>query len=397
MIRIEHLLGEEAVILQDEDLRLLLLANAIGALGTALVSPILESLTGPLNVSAAEVGLLVTAVAAPSIVFIPVMGLLSDRFGRKPLLVVGLLLFGIGGVGIAFTTHFRVILGLRVIQGIGFSSVTPNIITCLGDIYDGNAEATAQGVRFGVSGASQAVFPAIAGVVVVGSWQYPFLIYGLAFPVAAVVAVRLDEPTDGGDASTEPKSRTTKEYVADLLGLACRRRAAAYIFARAVVVLPFITFLTYNSLIVIRLQAGSAGQAGLVVALFSVTRHRGDTDRPHPQSVRQPDDTARRGERVSGRRAAGFAASPSVIAAVPAVAAIGIGVGLTFSMYRSIITGLAPNSFGVGWSVSPSRAHVSSSRPLRSSWVSRSSPRSRSCPPKPLCGGSSSRPVSCPE
>ncbi|WP_251329804.1 MFS transporter [Haloplanus pelagicus] len=349
MIRIEHLLGEEAVILQDRDMRLLLLANAIGALGTALVSPILETLTGPLNVSAAEIGLLVTAVAAPSIVFIPIMGLLSDRLGRKPLLVAGLLLFGIGGVGIAFTTDFRVILGLRVLQGIGFSSVTPNIITCLGDIYDGNAEATAQGFRFGVSGVSQAVFPAIAGAIVVVSWRYPFLIYGLAFPVAAVVAAWLDEPTDGDDGPPESESRTTMEYVADLLGLVRRRRVAAYLFARATVVLPFVTFLTYNSLVVIRLQAGSAGQAGLVVALFSVMYAIVATQTGRVLSrFDSPTIPLLAANVFLGGGLAGFAASPSVILAVPAVLAVGIGVGLTFSMYRSIITGLAPQQLRGG-------------------------------------------------
>lgn len=348
VIRLEHLLGEEAVVLEDQDLRLLLLANAIGALGTALVSPILESLTEPLSVSAAEIGLLVTTVAAPSIVFIPIAGLLSDKFGRKLLLVVGLILFGIGGVGIAFTTDFRIVLSLRLLQGIGFSSVTPNIITCLGDIYEGDAEATAQGLRFGVSGVSQAVFPAIAGVVVAISWQYPFLIYGLAFPVAAVVAVWFDEPTNVAE-NAEERTGTMKEYVAELLRLVSRRRVSAYVFARAIVVVPFITFLTYNSLVVVRLQDGSPGQAGLVVALFSVTyavmatqtgRILSRFDRPTVPLVAA--------NAFLGGGLAGFAASPSVVVAVPAVVAVGVGVGLTFSMYRSIITGLAPQELRGG-------------------------------------------------
>lgn len=42
-----------------DEFRLLLAANAIGALGTALVSPLLNSIMGPFGVSAAEIDLLV--------------------------------------------------------------------------------------------------------------------------------------------------------------------------------------------------------------------------------------------------------------------------------------------------------------------------------------------------
>jgi hypothetical protein len=43
-----------------------------------------------------------------------------------------------------------------------------------------------------------------------------------------------------------------------------------------------------------------------------------------------------------------FVLAPSAVAAAPAVTAMGVGVGVTFSLYRSIITGLAPQSFRGG-------------------------------------------------
>lgn len=49
---------QNASMVHDE-FRLLLAANAIGALGTALVSPLLNSIMGPFGVSAAEIDLLV--------------------------------------------------------------------------------------------------------------------------------------------------------------------------------------------------------------------------------------------------------------------------------------------------------------------------------------------------
>jgi len=123
----------------------------------------------------------------------------------------------------------------------------------------------------------------------------------------------------------------------------------AYLLARGIVVLPFIGFLTYNSIVVSRLQGGTPGQAGLLVALFSVVyavaatqagRVRAAADRPTLPLVGA--------NLLVGGGLAGFALAPSVPVAGLAVAAMGVGVGLTFSLYRTIITGLAPTSLRGG-------------------------------------------------
>ena len=100
---------------------------------------------------------------------------------------MGCSVFGLGGIGIAFTNDFEAALKLRVLQDPGFADITPVIITLLCD--SGDTEATAQGIHFIVTGLSQAVFPVIAGAIVVLRWQCPFVIYGLLIPIALLVAV----------------------------------------------------------------------------------------------------------------------------------------------------------------------------------------------------------------
>jgi MFS family permease len=343
---IERLFGPDAAAVSDPDFRLLLAANAMGALTTALVSPVLDSLTGPLGVDAATVGLIVTAATAPSVLLIPLSGLLTDRVGRKPVLVAGLTCFGVGGLAVALTTEFRVVLALRALQGVGFSGITPVIITSVGDLYEGDAEATAQGIRFGTSGLSQAVFPAIGGAAVVVAWQAPFVIYGLALPVAALVALRFDEPaipgrTDGGPAPG-------REYLAGLTRLAVAPRAAGYVLARMVVVLPFIAFLTYNSLVVVRFQGGGPGTAGVLVALFSTVFAVTATQAGRVVAALDRTPPLVAGNLLLGGGLAGFALAPGPLMAAPAAAAMGVGVGLTFSLYRSVVTGLAPQQYRGG-------------------------------------------------
>ena len=355
----DKLFGQHVAMVSDDDFQVLLAANAMGALGTALISPVLNSLTGPFNVSSAEIGLLVTAITAPAIVLIPLSGLVADRIGRKPVLVSGLLCFGFGGLSIAFTTDFYVALGLRVLQGIGFAGITPIIITSLGDLYSGGVEATAQGIRFGVSGLSQAVFPAIAGVVVAFGWQYPFVIYGISIPIAVLIAFFFDEPTTDEAAASSETSRE-ENYIHQLKRLVFQSYVAWYLVARGIVVMPFFAFLTYNSLVISQLQSGSSVQAGLIVALFSIVYAITAT-----QAGRITALFERRmiplvvANLLLGGGLAGFAVSTSVFYAVLPVIAMGIGVGITFSLYRSIITALAPQELRGGLvSISESGARL---------------------------------------
>jgi len=159
-------LGDDAVILGETNFQLLITAAILPVLGTSLLSPVLDSLIEPFGASTSNIGLLVSVFTAPAIVMIPVIGLLADRYGRKPVLVASITLYGVAGTAIVFAGDFRLALALRFVQGIGFGGINPILITSIGDIYSGTREATGQGLRFTVAGLSGAVFPLLAGALV---------------------------------------------------------------------------------------------------------------------------------------------------------------------------------------------------------------------------------------
>jgi MFS family permease len=335
------LFGEDADVLSDTNFRLLLLANIMGPLGPALVSPMLDTLSGPFGVSETAVGLMISAFIAPGIVLIPLAGVLADRYGRRVVLVAGLVLFGVGGTAIAFTTDFRVVLALRVMQGVGAAGMVPVIIASIGDIYRGTTEATAQGLRFTSSGLSQTVFPALAGVLVVIAWQYPLFIYGLSLPIAALVALRFDEPAPDRDREAGDTIRRLARFVA-------RPHVLAMLVVFVTPPFLYIGFLTYVSVLV-RLSGGTPGQAGLVVAVNS-----GVYAAAASQAGRI---TARFDSRLvplvgtnaaMGLGLAVVALTPSVVVAGVGSGLLGIGFGITLSLYRSIATGLAPDDLRGG-------------------------------------------------
>ncbi len=347
MVSLRTLFGENGPVLRDQNYQLLLLANILPALGTALFSPVLDALIEPFGASPSSIGLFISAFTAPAIGVIPVAGLLADRWGRKPLLVTGLVAFGSTGTAIAFTTDFSVALGLRFLQGAGFAFITPVIITSIGDIYGGTAEATAQGLRFTTSGLSQTFFPFLAGVLVALAWQYPLLLYALAFPVAALVYVRFDEPTTTSPSRSESVTDggTTGRSLRDLFELVSRRRVWALVIARCLPEGIWIAFLTYNSIIVVQLLDGTPVQAGVLTGIGSLSYAGAATQAGRITAVFDERLYPLVGANLA--LGGGFTAmvlAPSVVVGAVGIAVTGCGFGMTLSLYRSIITGLAPTS-----------------------------------------------------
>jgi MFS family permease len=353
-------LGADADVLRDRDFQVLLLASVSSPLGTSVLSPVLDSLTGPFGVSGARIGLLMAAFTAPAIVAIPLVGALSDRVGRKPVLMVGLLVFGLAGLAIPLTTDFRIVLVLRAIQGVGYTGLAPVLIAATGDLFAGARDATAQGLRFTTVGVSMTLFPLVAGAVVAVGWRYPFALYAVAVATVPVVAVRFTEPSrpgrdatasDGGEGGEggEGGSRdgdgdggeADEGIVRALVGLLREPTTLATVLGRAVPSFLWFVFLTYVSIVVVRLLGGTAGVAGALVAVASVTSSVGGTQVGRLASALERR-WAQLGTLAAMSAGVGIVAlAPSLPVAALGCVAVGAGFGPTLSLYRSTISGLA--------------------------------------------------------
>lgn len=371
MTALATVFGEDADVARDRAFQLLLLANITSPLGPALVSPLLDTLTGTFGTTESQIGLMVAAYTAPGIVVIPLIGILSDRYGRKPILVIGLIVFGLSGAAITLTTDFRLVLALRLLQGVGGAGIVPVIITAIGDLYRGAEEATAQGLRLATSGLTQAVFPAIAGFLVVVAWQYPLLLYAIALPIAVAVAVWLEEPSgrdavrlvgDGGpgagpdagqsgdgEGSGDGSQREPPVEEASLVRLATRPAVVAVLVGRGLPGFCYFGFVTYNSIVVVRVLDGTPAEAGLLVALGSLTYATAASQAGRVTAHFDSRVTPMVGMFVALGVGMGLIAlAPTVLLSGVGVVAIGAGFGMLGSLYRSIMTGLAPGQLRGG-------------------------------------------------
>lgn len=315
-------------------------------MSTSVLSPVLDSLIGPFGASPADIGLLISVFLAPPIVMSPVAGILADRYGRKPILVSASILFGVAGSAIAFTTSFEVALFLRFLQGVAFGGLTPIVITSIGDLYTDSQEATAQGIRFTGSGVAGTFFPIISGVLVGIAWQYPFLVYFVAVPIGVVLFFWFDEPMN----QTENRDGVDRSFdLKPLLELLRYRQVFAMVIARGLPSVVWLGFVTYNSIIVIRVIGGTPTDAGVLVAIgsfvYAVSASQTGRVTAFFDSRITPLLFANAG---LGIGLGIVLVSPDILIASIGIALSGFGFGIILSLIRSIVTGLASESLRGG-------------------------------------------------
>lgn len=333
--------GEEGTVATETEVQIVMVATAIGVGGTYVVSPIVSDLTGPLGVSEAEAGQLITAFVAPSILLVPAMGLLADRVGRKPVLVAGLIVFGLCGGAIGLVSEYLTVLGLRVMQGVGYAAIIPVGVTMIGDLYEASREATAQGLRIVSIQLIGLLSPPLAGLLVVGSWRYPFLLYFVALGVAGWAWVAL--PT------VDPKGgESLRRYAVDLAASIRRPVIAAVMLLFAVRFVLTTAFITFVSVLLARTTGASAFTAGVVVSAFSLISLVGSAQAGRITASWNSLLALVGGFVLGGVGMAAIGVSGSLLAVLFGTALLGVGAGITGPIQKSLVTQLADPSLRGG-------------------------------------------------
>jgi len=131
----------------------------------------------------ADLGATQTQAAATIAIFLAgfstaplIVGPLADRFGRKPVLVVGLLLFALCGLGAAFAPSIGLLLGLRLVQGAGAGAVGVLPRAIVRDLFDVRESRLFLTAIAQVNGVAPVIAPSIGALILyVAPWRTIYL------------------------------------------------------------------------------------------------------------------------------------------------------------------------------------------------------------------------------
>jgi len=106
-----------------------------------------------------------------------VFGKLSDLYGRRPVLLVGIAVFLVGSTLCGFAWSMPSLILFRLIQGIGAGAIQPIGITVVGDLYTARERGKIQGYLASVWGVSSVLGPLAGGLIIQhASWSWIFWI-----------------------------------------------------------------------------------------------------------------------------------------------------------------------------------------------------------------------------
>ncbi len=152
----------------------LILSILVDVFGFTMVMPLLPSLVKSLGASDFLYGLIISSNAIALLIFGPLWGKLSDKYGRKPILMISQAGTGVAFLILAFSNSLNVILIGRIVDGI-FSGQFPIIRAYISDISTPQTRSTQMSKIMVGYTSGMIIGPLLGGILGTFGWAYPML------------------------------------------------------------------------------------------------------------------------------------------------------------------------------------------------------------------------------
>lgn len=247
---------------------LLGLLVALPSFGIDMSLPALTSVGAALGVAPERAGLMMSLFMLGFAVAPLFYGPVSDRYGRKPVVVFACMLFAIAGIGCAFARSLPTLLVWRVVQGAGAGASMTITLAIVRDLFEGQAART----RLSYVSIATMVVPTIApsagaALLALGGWRVIHAVLGgvgllllLAMLIGFTESARLDP------ANRLVPSVIARNYLRVLMNPLC----LGYILINAAAFGALFAYVSGSSLFLINVVGLRPGQFGVVFAATSL-------------------------------------------------------------------------------------------------------------------------------
>jgi len=247
---------------------LLGLLVALPSFGIDMSLPALTSVGAALGVAPERAGLMMSLFMLGFAVAPLFYGPVSDRYGRKPVVVFACTLFAIAGIGCAFARSLPTLLVWRVVQGAGAGASMTITLAIVRDLFEGQAART----RLSYVSIATMVVPTIApsagaALLALGGWRVIHAVLGgigllllLAMLIGFTESARLD-----------PANRLVPSVIArNYLRVLMNPLSLGYILINAAAFGALFAYVSGSSLFLINVVGLRPGQFGVVFAATSL-------------------------------------------------------------------------------------------------------------------------------
>jgi DHA1 family multidrug resistance protein-like MFS transporter len=145
-------------------------------LGYGIIIPILPFYIESMNAGGSELGLLIASYAVMRLICGPLWGSLSDKTGRKPILLIGILGYAITMVWFGLATRLWMLFAARILSGILSSATAPTTMAYISDSTPENERSSGMGLLGAAGGIGTIIGPAFGGFLAGKSYAPPFFI-----------------------------------------------------------------------------------------------------------------------------------------------------------------------------------------------------------------------------
>ncbi|WP_348272203.1 MFS transporter [Bacillus sp. 103mf] len=190
-------------------------------LGNSMLIPVLPLIEKKLNITDLQVSLIITIYSIVAIILIPVAGYLSDKWGRKKVIIPSLFIAAIGGAITGWVSwklnnpYIWILIG-RIIQGIGSAGAMPVVIPCVGDMFqDEEQVSSGLGLVETSNTLGKVLSPILGSLLASFIWFLPFWFIPILCIVSIILIMFLVKPPNS--TKEAPPLKVFLQNVKDIL------------------------------------------------------------------------------------------------------------------------------------------------------------------------------------
>jgi DHA1 family multidrug resistance protein-like MFS transporter len=191
-------------------------------LGYSMAMPLLPFYIDRFGVGGTELGWLMSTYALMQLICAPIWGIVSDRYGRKPILAIGVLGYAITLFLFGLAQNFTMLFLARTLSGILSSATQPTAMAYIGESTEQKEKSKGMGQLGAMVGLGVILGPLLGGFLSTDSLSLPFFIgSGLAFIALLLMIFLLPESKPASSStgelppSNEPISTLQNESIAN--------------------------------------------------------------------------------------------------------------------------------------------------------------------------------------